>query len=235
MPRLIAFALAVAAALPAVPSAATPRAHADVTFVDVAVLVGIEDAARPGFGANAALARYTMTRGGVYTVGPRVFEPVTYTILCLARGSRTVNDSGCTAWVDGDPVTTGAVFPDGATVRGRVPADRRRGGWIEADLTFTATGAPYLPPASGGYHPHSRDIAGVAVPAGISAGAGTYLHRQATVTGTVRTDRAAAGRVRAVAPYTALLRAHHLGTHASDGLDDIVRRLGEATVAALPA
>ncbi|HEV2891414.1 MAG TPA: hypothetical protein VGX28_13660 [Frankiaceae bacterium] len=234
MPRLLAFALAVAAALPIASSSAAVTGSVTVTNADIAVLVGVEDAARPTFGANAVLARFEVSSGGLYTTGPRTPASATLTVLCLARGTQRASESGCAYWLGGGPVTAGSVLPESATIRGRVPVDRRRGGWIEADIAFTAVGGPYLPPASGGYYPAFRDVAGIEVPTGISASAGAYLHRQAAVTGTIRTDRAAAARVRAVAPYTAVLRSRQVGLHGYASPDLVVRRLAEAAVATLP-
>ena len=227
---LCAAAVTAVATLAGTASAAS-GGGATRTTIDGAMAVGYDKAR--GVGVVAVTARYTTTSVRATLAGPRSYSE-DLLVTCLAYGTRTGAETGCTITAP-RPVTTGTVLPGGAEIRARVPVTTRRGGWIETHLSLTATGDPYR---VGGAAPSTAttDLLGVAVPTGVSVTGGTTLARAATFTGTIRTDRrnSAARPVSTSSPFNLVLRYDIASAGGSVDPDDVTAALRAAAAGALP-
>lgn len=203
--------------------------RANRTVLDAVIMVGFDDLDRRTAGVAVTLIRYTST-GTRVTAGGVEAGTGDYLLACLEHSTRSTRDFGCT-WLPGRAVTSGQALPEAATVRIRVPSERRKGGWIEADLVFTASGTPQAAPGTQ-RGTSTTTFLGLGLPNGGAAGAGTALVRYATVTGTVRTDRGPAVRPRPV--LASLVRGDTLmaGGRVSPG--DVSRAWADLTAAAAP-
>jgi len=210
--RAAAAALAVACAL-AAPAGAATKASAARTVTDAAFVIAADDPASPRVTVLATVMRTTVTGTS---------SPSDTYVVCLAYRQGRVSESGC-AKAAGRPVTTGVGLPDGATIRTRVPVAGRRGGWIEADLTLTAQGLPWVPPVA--YQTWLRAT-------GASAAAGPAVWRDAALTGTFGTDRGLRVRPRAVADTWIPTSVARIETYAA-GADALVPFTPERVAALL--
>ncbi|HEX8001951.1 MAG TPA: hypothetical protein VF519_04585 [Mycobacteriales bacterium] len=191
---LLALSAVLATALPGSGEAATPPAWVRTSAADGAVVLAVEGNGTVGLAGGAVHYVDELTR--VTAAGTTERLAWEFRIVCLARGAGIKVESGCVVLADRTPVTTGTLLPESGTIRARVPVTGRRGGWIEADLALTGTGVPLTLPPSPGVYPSFRDVAGTSVPAGAYTGTGAYRIREASLSGTVRTDRTRATPVR---------------------------------------